>query len=56
MATRQPNRPEGGRLARLASEFYVGALVLGAVILVAAVVAMVVAAAMQVNSWVMAVD
>lgn len=56
MATREPNRPGSGWLARLANGFYVGALVLGAVIVAAAVVAIVVAVAVQVNNWVMAAD
>jgi hypothetical protein len=56
MATRRMQRTGPGLLARLAAEFYVGAVVVGALIVAAAGVAVAVMIAMQVNAWVTAVD
>jgi len=55
MATRlQRARP--GWFTRLAAEIYLGAVVVGAVIVAVTGVVVVATIAMQVNAWVMAVD
>lgn len=56
MATRRLQQVPPGWIARLASQVYVGALVVGALTVAAAGVGVVVTIAMQVNAWVMAAD
>ena len=56
MATRRLERERPGLLTRLAAEAYIGALAVAVVSVVAGALGLLVAMAMQVNSWVMAVD
>jgi hypothetical protein len=56
MATRGLREARPGLLSRLATEAYVGALVIGAMVMAAAGVAVVVTVAMQVSAWVRAAD
>ena len=56
MATRRLERERPGLLTRLAAEAYIGALVVGGMTVVAGALGLLAAMAMQVNSWVMAVD
>jgi len=56
MATRRLERERPGLLARLAAEAYIGALAFAVVSVVAAALGLLVTMAMQVNSWVMALD
>lgn len=52
----KPRQRSNGRFGRVANEFYVGALVVGIVVLVVGVIAGVVAFTMSVSRWVALAD
>ncbi|MCW5893231.1 MAG: hypothetical protein KIT14_22175 [bacterium] len=52
----KPRQRSEGRFGKVANEFYVGALVVGVVVVVAGVVAAIVALTMSVSRWVALAD